>query len=305
MNQQGKSNKRVLGKGLKALLEDSYSAAQDQQITPKYTNLPEQSTQVPLDNIEPNPQQPRKDFDENNLKELIQSVKLHGIIQPITVSALPNNRYQIISGERRWQAAKRANLKTIPVFLRKSKGDHDMLELALIENIQREDLNAVEVAISYQRLLKECQINQEDLALRIGKNRATIANYIRILKLPPEVQIAIRDKKISVGHAKVILSVNHPDQQSKLLKLILKEDLSVRSTEEKVKSYNPSKAKKISKKHKPQSDAIKSMQKRLSAHLATKVKLKIQKNEEGEINISFFSAEDLGRILEILRLPME
>ena len=169
-------------------------------------------TEIPLEEIEVNPFQPRSHFDQEALLELAESIQVHGIIQPITVRRLSEHQYQLISGERRFQASKLAGLKTIPVYLR-TANDQQMLEMALIENIQRENLNAIEIALSYQRLMSECNLKQEELGERVGKNRTTVTNYLRLLKLPPDIQIAVRDNKLSMGHARAIINVENADQQ--------------------------------------------------------------------------------------------
>ena len=184
-----------------------------------------------LADIRPNPFQPRTEFDEEALSELAASIKAIGIVQPITVRAVEEGKYEIIAGERRFRASKLAGLSTIPAYIRKTEDD-SLLELALIENIQREDLNAIEVAISYQRLIDECNLTQDGLSERVGKKRATIANYLRLLKLPAQIQLAVRDKKISMGHARAILGVEDPDTQLMIFEQILEYDFSVRKVEE-------------------------------------------------------------------------
>ena len=187
--------------------------------------------EISLDEIETNPFQPRQYFDEDALNELADSIKVHGIIQPITVRRLSRNQYQLISGERRFQASKRAGLTAVPAYIR-SADDQQMLEMALIENIQRENLNPIEISLSYQRLISECNLKQEELGERVGKNRSTVTNYLRLLKLPPDIQIALRDNKISMGHARAIINVDSADSQLFIFKKTLSEDLSVRKVEE-------------------------------------------------------------------------
>src|SRR6185295_11086973 len=181
--------------------------------------------------IEVNPYQPRKHFDQEALNELVDSIKVHGIIQPVTVRRLSRNQYQLISGERRFQAARLSGLKTIPAYIRQAD-DQQMLEMSLIENIQRENLNPIEVALSYQRLISECNLKQEELGDRVGKNRSTVTNYLRLLRLPPDIQIALRDNKLSMGHARAIINVENPDAQLFIFKKTIQEDLSVRKVEE-------------------------------------------------------------------------
>jgi len=192
--------RNVLGRGLGALLEDSVRVIEDQIIHDTSGSI----SDIPILPIESNPFQPRSKFDQESLEELADSIKVQGIIQPITVRRKEKNNYQLISGERRLQASKMAGLNAIPAFIR-TANDQQMLEMALVENIQRENLNAIEIALSYQRLLSECSLKQEQLGDRVGKNRTTVNNYLRLLKLPPDIQIAVRDSQISMGHARAIL----------------------------------------------------------------------------------------------------
>ncbi|NOS91955.1 MAG: ParB/RepB/Spo0J family partition protein, partial [Cyclobacteriaceae bacterium] len=252
--------------------------------------------------IETNPFQPRQHFDQEALKELSESIQVHGIIQPITVRKLARNQYQLISGERRFQASKLAGLTSIPAYVR-SADDQQMLEMALIENIQRENLNPIEISLSYQRLITECNLKQEELGERVGKNRSTVTNYLRLLKLPPDIQIALRDNKISMGHARAIINVDNPDSQLFIFKKILSEDLSVRKVEELAREL-------LSKKQSPETvkteangvtKEINNLQSRLSSHFGTKVSVKSD-GKRGDIRIPFLSIEDLNRILDILKV---
>src|SRR5690606_19071503 len=205
------SKKKALGRGLSALLSDSRTDdklevdIQPQTTTASKTVATGAIAEIPVDQIEVNPFQPRTHFDEAALQELAESIKVHGIIQPITVRRLSGNQYQLISGERRFQASRLAGLKSIPAYIR-SADDQQMLEVALIENIQRENLNAIEIALSYQRLISECNLKQDELGERVGKNRATVTNYLRLLRLPPDIQIAVRDNRLSMGHARAIIN---------------------------------------------------------------------------------------------------
>jgi ParB family chromosome partitioning protein len=269
------SKKKALGRGLNALLSDS----EDDRLE---VDLPiSKGTQVPtggiaeisIDYIEVNPFQPRSHFDEGSLSELAGSIKVHGIIQPITVRKLAHNQYQLIAGERRFQAAKLAKLKTIPAYVR-SADDQQMLEMALIENIQRENLNAIEIALSYQRLISECNLKQEELGDRVGKNRATVTNYLRLLKLPPDVQIAVRDNRISMGHARAIINVESTDKQLYIFNRILQEDLSVRKVEELVRELAADKKKVEQKPQSGSNREISQLQSHLSSHFGTRVVVK-------------------------------
>ncbi|MEM7297077.1 MAG: ParB/RepB/Spo0J family partition protein, partial [Bacteroidota bacterium] len=213
-----------LGRGLGALLEDS---GEKQKISGSGATPKGAINEIEISKIETNPWQPRSDFDEDALNDLSESIKVQGIIQPITVRALNENEFQLISGERRLQASKKAGLKAVPAYIRIAD-DQQMLEMALIENIQRENLNAIEIALSYQRLLAECDLKQEQLGERVGKNRSTVTNYLRLLKLPPDIQIALRDGKLSMGQARALISIDDVSLQLDIFKQIIKNDLSVR-----------------------------------------------------------------------------
>lgn len=289
--------KGVLGRGLGALLSDSAQVEENEK-----ANLSPQASinEIEIESIEVNPFQPRTDFDEEALQELTESIKLQGIIQPITVRKLSEGKYQLISGERRLQASKRAGLKTIPAYIR-TANDQQMLEMALIENIQRENLNPIEIALSYQRLITECNLKQEELGDRVSKNRSTVTNYLRLLKLPPVIQAALRDKQISMGHARAIINVENPEDQIAILKQILLKDLSVRAVEEMVRTLSSLKKQQTKPKNEI-SYEIKQLQTKLSSHFGTKIHIKANQKNQGEIKIPFNSAEDLNRILEILNL---
>ncbi|MEA3460936.1 MAG: ParB/RepB/Spo0J family partition protein, partial [Bacteroidota bacterium] len=219
------AKKNALGRGLGALIDVS-----EEQQDRSLVHSPSAVSEILIKNISVNPFQPRTSFDEESLNELVMSVEEHGIIQPITVRRAADNSYQLISGERRIRAAEKAGLKRIPAFVREA-GDENMLELALVENIQREDLDAIEVAISYQRLIEEFELTQEGLGNRVGKKRATIANYLRLLNLPVEIQTGIREKKISMGHARALLAIEDKDYQVEIFSKIISQDLSVRQVE--------------------------------------------------------------------------
>lgn len=289
--------KKGLGRGLSALLSDTPE-------TNKLDEAPAQSgggmSDIQVSEIEVNPYQPRKDFAPEALQELVDSIKVHGIIQPVTVRRLARNQYQLISGERRFQAARRAGLKTIPAYIR-SADDQQMLEMALVENIQRENLNPIEIALSYQRLLTECNLKQEQLGDRVGKNRSTVTNYLRLLKLPPAIQIAVRDNRLSMGHARAIINVENPDIQLVIFKRILSDDLSVRQVEELARNLTAGRTK-GSPAVKPGSNReITQLQGKLSSHFGTKVTVKSD-GKKGEIKIPFLSIQDLNRILDLLKL---
>ncbi len=290
--------KNALGRGLKSLLSDTPDSGTFEEAPVSTGNMSE----LPVAEIEVNPFQPRQYFDSETLRELADSIKVHGIIQPITVRKLSRNQYQLISGERRFQAARLAGLKSIPAYVR-SANDQQMLEMSLIENIQRENLNPIEIALSYQRLLTECKLKQEELGDRVGKNRSTVTNYLRLLKLPPDIQIALRDNKLSMGHARAIINVENPEVQLLIFKRTIREDLSVRQVEELARSMTRgNKEKKTTVTPSTASTReIVQLQAKLSTHFGTKVNVKSE-GGKGEIKIPFLSIEDLNRILDILKL---
>ncbi len=302
------SKKKALGRGLSALLSDNRPDDKlEVDIQPPAISGKTPPTgaiaEIPVEQIEVNPFQPRTHFDEAALQELAESIKVHGIIQPITVRRLAGNQYQLISGERRFQASQLAGLKTIPAYIR-SADDQQMLEMALIENIQRENLNAIEIALSYQRLISECNLKQEELGERVGKNRATVTNYLRLLRLPPDIQIAVRDNRLSMGHARAIINVDSPEKQLYIFKKTLDEDLSVRKVEELVREMSHRKTEKTDSQEAssaPANREISQLQSRLSSHFGTRVVVKSD-GSRGEIKVPFFSVEDLNRILDILKL---
>lgn len=291
--------KSALGKGLSALLD-----TKDVSIPSSPAELSAKTSgsvaTVSVENIEVNPFQPRVDFKEEELLALADSIRVHGIIQPITVRKINTDKYQIISGERRFRASQLAGLKAVPAYIRIAN-DQSMLEMALVENIQRENLNAIEIAISYKRLMDECKLAQEDLANRIGKDRSTVANYLRLLKLPPQIQAAIRDSKITMGHARAIISVNDPVAQIKIYNDIIKDDLSVRAVEELVRGTSKSLKKQPSISEKFMKGVeYKNIQLRLADRFETKVEVKARKSGKGQIVLHYFSTDDLNRLLETL-----
>ncbi len=297
--------KSALGRGLSALLANS-----ETDITAKYEN--KQFTEavgsiamVAVDRIEANPFQPRQHFDKEALLELSNSIRDHGIIQPITVRKVGYGKYQLISGERRFKASQIAGLTEVPVYIRIAN-DQAMLEMALIENIQRENLDSIEVAIGYRRLIEECALTQEQLSDRIGKDRSTVTNYLRLLKLPAEIQLGIREKKISMGHARALLGVDDESRQIEVFEAIVAGDLSVRAAEQLVrdvaKGGNKISLKKSNTKPGELSFEQVKAKEELTSHLNTKVD--IQKNEKGigRIVIEFKSENDLNRIIHLLEV---
>ena len=294
--------RNALGRGLGALLDDTPDTRSNSNSEIVQTPQPVNFYEVPVGKIETNPFQPRIHFDDTALEELAESIRVQGIIQPITVRKLDENTYQLISGERRFRASQLAGLDCVPAYIR-TADDQQMLEMALIENIQRENLNAIEVALSYQRLLDECELKQEELGDRVGKQRSTVTNYLRLLRLPPEIQQAIRDQRIGMGHAKAILSIENIDHQLAIFNKIVEEDLSVRKVEALVKSLSEQgTSEKPAKKDKSLPSELLSLQSNLSSHFGTKVAIASDNKNKGEIKIPFVSTDDLNRILEILDL---
>ncbi len=291
------NKKEALGKGIRALLDtiDTSVAAQ-----PQAAPLTNSVNEIPLEYIEVNPFQPRVDFDEARLKELADSIKIHGVIQPITVKKLTSKKYQLIAGERRLRASKMAGLTNIPAFIR-TANDQEMLEIALIENTHREDLNAHEVAINYKRLMDECNLTQENLAERVGKDRATVANYLRLLKLPPDIQIAIKNKTISMTHARAIIGIEDPVAQLSLYKDIISKDLSVRAVEQLARAAKKSK-KPVRNQREGLPYELKRVQDKLASHLSTRVLVKNKRGGRGEIVIAYFSDDDLQRLMDLMNL---
>lgn len=292
--------KTGLGKGLSALLDDTSVVQHSrQQISDESAALGAIS-HVRINQVKINPYQPRTDFDPQALQELSESIRLQGLIQPITVRKTGHNEYQLISGERRLRASKLAGLTELPAYIRKAN-DQQMLEMALIENIQRENLNAIEVAVSFQRMIEECGLKQEELGERVSKNRSTVTNYLRLLKLPPVIQAAIRDNQITMGHAKALISVEDVDKQLYIYKEVISKGLSVRKVEELVREIqNGSLKKKNGAKPQPMSFQYQKVQDDLASKFGTRVKLKVESKGKGAIEIPFLSEDDLNRILELL-----
>ena len=292
-----KNNKMMgLGRGLGALLQDSDGR---QQTKPSPYESISTMCEISLDLIETNPFQPRTRFDEEALNELADSIRVQGIIQPITVRQLGKDHYQLISGERRLQASKQIGMLHIPAYVR-TANDQQMLEMALIENIQRENLNSIEIALSYQRLITECSLKQEELGERVGKNRTTVNNYIRLLKLPPAIQASLRDTRISMGHARAIINIENPEAQIKLFNKIIEEDWSVRKVEEAVRNLSMAEDNGPARKTTLPKQEMRSLQFKLSSMFGSKVVIKADEKHTGEIKIPFTSLEDLDRILNVL-----
>ncbi len=288
-----------LGKGLSALLQDSKT-----DITSKNNNSLGSINLLSIESIEVNPFNPRTHFEEDALNELCESISQHGIIQPLTVRKLGNDKYQLISGERRFRASQLAGLKEVPAYIRIAN-DQTMLEMALVENIQREDLNAIEVALSYARLIEECNLTQEEMSKKIAKSRSSITNHLRLLKLPVIIQKGVRDKQISMGHARALVSVNDEQKQLELFNKIIENELSVRDVENHIRLENstfPIDKTSINTpvKKKPLSDLQKTFCYFIGDKISSKVDIKKANNGNGQIIINFDSEVDLNRIIEIL-----
>ena len=299
-------NKKVaLGKGIRSLLQNMDMDFKNNKGGLK-SDIIEKTTaanRIALDQIEINPKQPRKDFDETALSELAASLKLHDIIQPLTVSRMPTGKYRLIAGERRFRAAKIAGLKDVPVYVRQVN-DSDLLELALLENLQRENLNSIEIALSYKRLMDELDYTQEQVAERMGKERSTITNYIRLLKLPPDIQVAVRTGVISMGHARALISVDVVDKQLFIFSEIKTKELSVRQTEELVRKMytGTGNIKNTAKAALPPS--FKKIEDNLSSQFSTKVKLVHNKKGFGSVTFEYYSLEELNGLLDKLNIKV-
>lgn len=318
------SKKAALGRGLNALLpageepevdEDELGGGAELSKTRLYhfderARLAGRVAEIELELIRPNPYQPRKDFDETALEELAASIRSLGIIQPVTVRALDRNQYEIISGERRLRAARRAGLQRIPAYIREADTEA-MLEMALVENVQREELNPIEVAVGYQRLIEECSLTQEQVAQKVGKSRVTIANMLRLLKLPPRVQASLRDGNVTIGHARALISVEDEHAQLVILKEVEELQLSVREVEERVRAYHqsliepdPEPEPEVPARQEPElseRDALQLQEftTKLRSLFSTQVSIR-RKTDGGRIEIAFYSDDDLERIMELI-----
>jgi ParB family chromosome partitioning protein len=298
-----KQNKDLLGKGIRSLLQNI-----DQDLKTTQGNLKSDvveqataSTRISIGDIQINPKQPRRDFDETALSELAASIKLHDIIQPLTVSKLSTGKYQLIAGERRFRASKIAGLKDVPVYVRQAN-DAELLELALLENLQRENLNAIEIGLSYKRMMEELDYTQEQVAERMGKERTTVTNYIRLLKLPPDIQLAVRTGTLSMGHARALVNIDTVDKQLYAFGEIKSKGLSVRQTEDLVrKLYKGGAAVKTSAKN-DLPPAYKKIEDNLASHFGTKVNLVHNKQGHGSITIEYYSLQELNKVLDLMNV---
>lgn len=294
-----KQNKEALGKGIRSLLQSidadlkTTSGTLKSSVVESVTSM----QRIPVSEIEANPKQPRRDFDDLAMQELATSIKTHDLVQPVTVSRLSTGKFRLISGERRWRAAKMAGLADVPAYIRQAD-DHQLLELALLENLQREDLNAMEIALSFKRMMEELNYTQEQVAERMGKERSTVANYVRLLRLPPDIQLSVRKNQISMGHARALINVDTVDKQLYIFHEIIDKGLSVRQTEELVrKIYKEGNAVKNNVKA-GLPPAYKKIEDNLASHFSTRVKLHHSKKGNGSITIEYYSLDELNKILE-------
>ncbi len=293
-----KLNKDAIGKGLRSLLQniDTDLQTTEGKLKNEVVEKATVSSRVLLSDISVNPKQPRRDFDEESLSELAASIKIHDIIQPLTVTKLVNGKYQLIAGERRFRASKVAGLKDVPVYIRQAN-DNELLELALLENLQRENLNAIEIGLSYKRMMDELNYTQEQVAERMGKERSTVTNYVRLLKLPPDILMAVRNGALSMGHARALINIDTVDKQLYVFNEVKIKNLSVRQTEELVrKLYKEPTVKPTTINSLP--PAYKKIEDNLASHFSTKVKMVHNKNGFGSITLEYFSLEELNKILE-------
>jgi len=304
-----KQEKDALGKGIRSLLQsiDADMKTSSGQLKATVIENVTGTNRIPLDEIEANPKQPRRGFDEQSLQELANSIQLHDIIQPVTVSRLPSGKYRLVSGERRWRAAKMAGIKDIPAYVRQAN-DAQLLELALLENLQREDLNAMEISLSYKRMMDELNYTQEQVAERMGKDRSTVANFIRLLKLPPDIQLALRSGELTMGHARALVNVDTIDKQLFIFHEIKEKGLSVRQTESLVRNLYKQNGsaggiKKSLKSHLPSS--FQRIEDKLASHFSTRVKLRQSRNGSGQIVIEYYTQEELNKILGQIAISVD
>ncbi len=293
--------KKQVGKGIRALLSNIENNQTSEPALDSVKELNNDSYMVPISQIETNPYQPRQDFDEEELQELSTSISVHGLIQPVTLRSLGDNSFQLISGERRLRASKLAGLTEVPAYIRLAN-DQEMLEMALIENIQRSNLNAIEIAISYQRLIDECSLTHETMSHRVGKKRSTISNYIRLLKLPPIIQSSIKEGKISMGHARALAGIDEVDKQLAIFKEVVDRKLSVRGTENLISQYGrpTSSSTPASASHEDVPSEVRDFIERLRGKLGTKVDINRNNKGAGKIVIKFNTDREFNFIMDLL-----
>ena len=304
MSNNPSNKKEAVNRGIRSLLGNIDSEFKNpsgllkSEVVIKTTAI----SRIALEDIVPNPNQPRQDFDQKAIEELSASIKQHDIIQPLTVKQLPSGKYKLIAGERRWRAAKLAGIKDVPVYIREAD-DQQVLELSLLENLQRENLNAIEIGLSYQRLMDECSMTQEAVAVTMGMDRSTVSNYIRMLKLPPAIIVAVRNGSLSMGHARALINAGEVDKQLFVYNTIQTKKLSVRQTEDLVKQlYKPAKQK--TNTPAKQNDQFKKIESQLSSHFGTRVILDHQKTVKGKITLEYYSLEELNGLLEKMKVEI-
>ena len=317
------ADKSALGKGLNALIpsdeqeeKSREEGGEDVSESQLYqfedgTRLLGRVAEVAIDRIRPNPYQPRQEFKDAALDELASSIEELGVIQPITVRALGDGQFEIISGERRLRAARRAGIDRLPAFIRKASSE-EMLEMALVENVQREELNPIEVALGYQRLMEECGLTQEAVAEKVSKSRATVSNFLRLLRLPPRVQAALRDKEVAMGHARALIAIDDEEAQVELLEETIEEDLSVREVERRARDWHDDQDADAEEEEdddtgpttSPAPDRedlqLDDYRSKLRSRFSTQVKINHRKDGEGSIEVSYYSEEDLERLVELM-----
>lgn len=305
MSNNPTNKKEALNRGIRSLLGSIDSDMKNtagglkEEVVAKTTS----TSKIPLEDILANPRQPRQDFDKKAIEELAESIRMHDIIQPLTVTKLPNGKYKLIAGERRWRAAKLAELKEVPVYIREVD-DQQLLELALLENLQRENLNSIEIGLSYQRLMDECEMTAEQVAKRMGMDRTTVTNYVRMLKLPPDIIVAVRNGTLTMGHARALINVGEVEKQLFVYNTIVSRKLSVRQTEELVKQlYKPSK--KGPEKEKKSNSQFQKIEDQLSSHFGTKTKVDHQQTGRGKITLEYYSLEELNSLLEKMNVSIQ
>ena len=299
-------NKDLIGKGLRSLLQNMDAEYKNPagKVQPAAIEKAVATNRVALANIVVNPKNPRKDFDQKALQELANSIKLHDIIQPLTVSSLSDGKYQLIAGERRFRAAKLAGLLDVPAYIRQVN-DKELLELALLENLQRVDLNEIEIALSYQRMMDELSYTQEQVADRMGKDRSTVANVIRLLRLPPAIQLSVRRGELSMGHARALIALDVVDAQLVAFKEILAKGLSVRQTEALVQQLKKSLPAVKKTTNSTSSSPYKRIEDKLASHFSTRVKIKTNKDGSGQLIIEYYTQEEFNKILGLLNAPLD
>lgn len=312
------ADKSALGKGLNALIpsdkqEKQAEEGDDESSGPVSqfedgTRLLGRVAEVAIERIRPNPYQPRQEFNDDALDELASSIDELGVIQPITVRALGDGEFEIISGERRLRAARRADIDRLPAFIRKASSE-EMLEMALVENVQREELNPIEVALGYQRLMEECGLTQEKVAEKVSKSRATVANFLRLLRLPPRVQAALRDKEVAMGHARALITLDDEEAQVNLLEEVIEDDLTVREVERRARNWHDDSDETTEGEEDPAPPSgspdraelqLDDFRNKLRSQFGTQVQINHKSDGEGSIEIAYYSEEDLERLVELM-----